>query len=427
MWTNERQAIAWAFGWLLLVTAGFTLLRRPAGDARPRLRLGWPAILLIAGLARLLPALWLPVGAGYDIESFRMATDALLSGREVYTAVLGRHPYLPFQMYLMGGMAFIARATGLPFVVAIKLPSVAADVALTGLIYHVVAGASGRDRATWAALLYALNPVSLLVTAYHGQFESVTLLLLALAWWLRERSREGASAVALGLAILNKTWPVVFLPVVFVRLRGWRSRAVYSSIALGIPVLFSVAYLVLFSAGPMPMLRRALTHRGVAGYWGPGAALTPAALLWPGLQGVVDGLFALRNGLLLAAVLFALWWTRRQSLLDAFLTLLLAIFTVTTGFGIQWLVWLVPFALLAGEERRLRVYSLAATFMLTVHLFGLHMAPLLLERLPATTAMTLIRLSALPAWVVVVVWFAARLREARRPQPAVAIDRGREV
>lgn len=427
MWTDERQATAWAFGWLLLVTAGFVFLPRPAGGARPKQWLAWPVILLIAAVVRLLPALWLPVGAGYDIESYRLVTDALLSGREVYTSVLGRHPYLPFQMYLMGGMAYLSQATGLPYVVAIKLPSVAADVALTGLIFAAVTRAFGRTWAGYLALLYALNPVSLLVTSYHGQFESVTLLLLALAWWLGERQREKSSAAALGLAILNKTWPVVTLPVFLIRLGDWRSRVFYAMVALGVPVLSSLAYLLIFSADPMPMLRRALTHRGVPGYWGPGAALSPAAAVWPDLQAVVDTLFALRNWLLLAAALATLWWTRRQSALDALLTLLLAIFAVTVGFGIQWLVWIVPFALLAGEDKRLRIYSLAATLMLAVHLFGLHMLPLLSEWLPAATADALIRLSALPAWGVVVVWLVARLRAAHVAEPAVSLREGQVV
>ena len=418
MWTDARQATAWAFGWLLLVTAGFLLLRRSEDNGSPRAPLGWPLILLLAALARLVPAVWLPVGAGYDIDSFRMVTDALLGGQEVYTAVLGRHPYLPFQMYIMGAMARLAAATGLPYVAAIKLPALLADVALTGLIYRAVAGTRGRSWAAYLALLYALNPVSLLVTAYHGQFESVTLLLLALVWYLWERQRRGGAAGAFGFAILNKTWPVVLFPVFFIRLRDWRERSLFSLVALGIPVLFVAGYLVAFDADPAPMLQRALTHRGVAGYWGPGAVLSPAAAVWPALQAWVDGLVAARNGLLLAAALAALWWTRRQPALDALLTTLLAVFAVTVGFGIQWLVWLVPFALLAGEDRRLRVYSVAAAFMLAVHLYGLHMYPWLAEWLSPAAAEWLVRLSALPAWGVVIVWLAARLRAAAATWPA---------
>ena len=422
MWTDARQATAWAFVWLLLVTAGFVLLRRPGAGGRrwP----GWPLILLVAALVRLLPALWLPVGAGFDIDSYRLVTDALLSGREVYGAVAGRHPYLPFQMYVMGTMAQLAASTGLPYVVAVKLPSIAADVALTGLIYRAAAerrGAEGRGRewAAYLALLYALNPVSLLVSSYHGQFEAVTLLLLAGSWWLWERRRVTASAATLGLAILNKTWPVLFLPVVLMRLNSWRARLGYAALALGIPALAVAAYLLAYDADPTPMLGRALTHRGVAGFWGPGAVLVPGAAVWPGLQPLVDLLLALRNWLLVAAVLLALWWTLRQPVLDALLTTVLSIFAVSVGFGIQWLVWVVPLAVLAGQDRWLRLYSLLAALMLTVHLYGLHMLPWFGEWWPGTPLDWLLRLITLPVWGVVVAWLASRLRRARaRPLAA---------
>ena len=116
--------------------------------------------------------------------------------------------------------------------------------------------------------------------------------------------------------------------------------------------------------------------------------------------------------------LLALWWTQRQTALDAFLTLLLAVMAVTVGFGIQWLLWLVPFALLAGQDRWARVYSLAAALMLAIHLYGLHMVPWLVEWLSPPAADWLIRLSALPAWAIVVAWLVVRLRAARLTGPA---------
>ena len=178
-----------------------------------------------------------------------------------------------------------------------------------------------------------------------------------------------------------------------------------------------MAYLLANDIAPMTMLGRALTHRGVAGYWGPSAVLFPLAKARPALQPAADALLALRNPLLLVAVLLTLWWTRRQAALDAFLTVLLAVFAVTVGCGIQWLVWLVPIALLAGQDRWLRVYSLAAAFMLAVHLYGLHMVPWLTEWW-GPAADWVIRLSALPAWAIVVAWLVARLRAARAPAAA---------
>lgn len=436
MWADARAATLWGFIWLVAVTIAFLWVRRPpltvapAGRKAPSLaatgswlsRVTWPVVALVALVVRLLPALWLPVGAGYDIESFRLVTDALLNGQEVYTSVLGRHPYLPLQMYIMGGATWLGELLGLPYVVSIKLPAVLADAVIAALITTSLSR-DGRRPASAAAfgLLYALNPISLLVTSYHGQFEAITLLLLVLAWRSWRFGRHAAwSAGALGLAILNKTWPVILLPVFWIRQRSWRDRILYGVLAVGIPVAGIVFYLLVFDASPIPMLRRALTHRGVAGYWGPGALLDPLTAIYTAGRPLFDTLVTLRNVLLAGAALLALWLTRRDSALDAILTVILTVFVVTVGFGIQWLVWPVPFALLAREERWTKAYSVAGAFMLLVHLYGLHMYAWLGEWLSPGAANWLIRLSALPVWLVVVAWTISRYRQSQATRRSLA-------
>lgn len=430
MWNDTGQATAAGAVWLLLVTLAFLALRKPnRADPRPTWldKVTLPALLLATLLVRLLPALWLPVGAGYDIESYRMVTDALLRGQEVYTAALGRHPYLPFQMYILGGMAWLSQATGLPYIVAVKLPSILADVAIVALIHRTFI-LSGRRPVTAAyfGLLYALNPVALLVVSYHGQFESVTLLLLVASWmlWHFGRRKHG-SATALGFAVLNKTWPVIFLPVILMRLRTWRARLLYGLIALGIPVAFAALYLLVFRADPAPMLRRALTHRGVSGFWGPGALLAPIGMRVPAIQAIYDGLNVAHSALLAGGVLLALWWTAKQRALDALLTVILTLFAVTVGFGIQWLLWPIPFALLANEDRWARWFSLAAAAMLFVHLYGLHMVDWFGPWTPGNNVDWLLRLSSLPAYAIVLAWTVDRYRRARAER--VQFTTGRET
>ena len=409
MWTDLTTASAVALVWLLAVTIGFLWLPRPAADGGGRWRLAavtLPILLLIAAVARLVPALILPTGATYDIESFRMVTDALLGGQEVYSASLGRHPYLPFQMFIMGAMALLSRGTGLPYVVAIKLPAIAADVAIAGAIYiALMRGGVRRETAVYFGLLYALNPVSLVVSAYHGQFEAVTLLLMTISWFFWEFDRHTArSGTALGLAILNKTWPIITLPVMLMRQPGWRPRLLYGGLAVGVPLVFTALYLAAYSADPQVMLGRALTHRGVPGYWGPSALLAPLGRFSAAAQGLFDALVAIRNWLLAAAILFALWQTRHRDALHAQLAVILSVLAVTVGFGNQWLLWPLPFALLARQDRPARWYSLAALLMMIVHLYGANMVGWLPRFLPGEAGDWVFRLSALPCWGVVVVW-----------------------
>lgn len=422
MWPAVVPATTASLLWLLAAALIFSLLGSDASPFGARLvafvRRGQRPLLLLVLLAlgvRLVPMLLLPVGAGYDIESFQLVAEALLRGEDVYQASGGRHPYLPLQMYWLGTALGLAQHGPLPFVVWIKLPAVLADVAITAVVYRAALGLEmGQATAVRLALLYAFNPVTLAIAAYHGQFDAVTVLLLLLAWaaWQFGR-RLGASSTALGFAVLSKTWPIVFLPVALMRTPGWRRRVGYTAVALGIPLLSVTLYALIFQTAPWPMLRRALTHTGVPGYWGSSALLAVGEQVSPALAPVYAGLLAARRWLLLGTGLLALWLTRRQSALNALVTIVLLEFLVTVGMGIQWLGWVIPFALLLREVPWVRRYTLAALVLVVAQLFGLHLYPWAFEWLGRDGGTLLIQLASLPAWLVVAGWCIARLRALR--------------
>ncbi len=417
MWSSVIPATSWALVWLIIVTLLFILtaiepdvvgVNWLAERQRPLL---W--LLLIALFVRLLPLLLLPVGARYDIESFRLVATALLHGEDVYTsAALGRHPYLPLQMYVIGAAWWAALNSRIPFPIWIKLVPVFADIGLTALIFVVYRrwGQVGKTAVIFA-LLYALNPISLLTSAYHGQFDSVTLLLLGLSWATWHFGRQiNKSALLLGLSILNKTWPIVFLPIVLIRLHDNRKRLQYILVTFALVGVFIAAYLIIFQASPMPMLQWAFLHTGVANFWGLSAFLDVVGTWLTGLAPIADFYFQQRRIWLLLMGLLLLWWTRKQSALDALLTIILGEFAVTVGLGIQWLLWVVPFALLAGEKRWLTWYSLAALILLFAQLYGIHLYPWAYTFWEEALGTMLIKMASLPAWIIVVIWLFTRVK-----------------
>ena len=142
--------------WFAIVLVAYSSLDRNHGvkrrvlDGAGRLP-GKPALLFgLALVVRVIPALILPNGAPYDVESFGIVADLLRHGQDVYraAAAAGRYPYLPLQMYVMAAARVAALRTGLPFPFVVKLPPMLADGASAALLYRV--GARARTPA-WGA------------------------------------------------------------------------------------------------------------------------------------------------------------------------------------------------------------------------------------------------------------------------------------
>lgn len=418
MWSAIIPSTSWLLAWFLVVAAVWLWLHRADKKQIAGLwgRFGqsaWLIPVFITLFVRLLPTILLPVGATYDIESFKMVADALLAGKEVYQAAAGRHPYLPLQMYVLGGMLWAANVFSIPFVVMVKIPAVLADVGITAVIYHSFhrRGAS-LSASLFGALLYALNPISILVSAYHGQFDAIPVLLLLLAWYTWQfDKRLILSAVTLGLAILSKTWPLVFLPILIIRLRSFRQRLIYSSISVLIPIAFSIGYLWIFK-GTFSGFNRAFTHTGVAGYWGYSALMAMGAKFNGRLETLYATLIDLRRWVILAAGIVTLWITRRQSPLNALTTIILTIFAVSAGMGIQWLLWIVPFAILIKDYQGLKWYSLFGALFLLIQLYGIHMYPWAFHLFGNEMGDLIIRAGSIPAWITVCLWAGLRLYRA---------------
>jgi hypothetical protein len=100
---------------------------------------------------------------------------------------------------------------------------------------------------------------------------------------------------------------------------------------------------------------------------------------------------------------------RKQAPNSGFLTILVGFFAVTHAFSIQYLVWLVPFAILDEDYRWLTAFTIGAfVYMFLVYntlILEMHITALL--PLPQADWF-LIMPSGLPAWVVTVGWLVKR-------------------
>jgi hypothetical protein len=282
------------------------------------------------------------------------------------------YPYPPLWIWVEAGSEWLARATGASFAVLVKLPVMLADL---GIILACWASASrSAQRASW---LFALHPVSILVTGFHGQFDSVMLFFVLLSLRFHQSGRLDASALSLSAAIATKSVPVLLLPFLILSLGA--ARAVRFVLLAVVPVaLLLLPYAI---AAPGALARELLAYGGVAdfgwiGAWrglrwtATGALARSDAAHWPLAIAAAKGLFLAVYAALVWAAATRRW---RPALAEAVLAVFLAFLVFYGAISSQYLLWPIPLgaALLAGAW--FMAYSVAATAALLG--FYLFLAP----------------------------------------------------
>jgi len=185
-------------------------------------------------------------------------------------SVVGYPPPWPL---LLGGIYRGFYALGhnlLVYNLAIKLPVIAATVALAYLVAAVVqnlgAGAAASRRA-WIALL--LNPLLLYVAAAWGQIDPIAALL-ALAALVLLVSRPSLSAVVLALAVCFKpiAAPILVVVLAYLAVRSAWQAVRYAAVFLGAALAFYAGPFLLlgWSAGPLRQLNSQFMMTGTMSY-----------------------------------------------------------------------------------------------------------------------------------------------------------------
>lgn len=363
-----------AIVWLLVCVVAWLGVQRLAG----RWSLEHPRLVIIAAaaVARLVPILVLDRGLPFDIEAHWTIGSLVLAGSNVYTAPLaqGRYPYPPLHGIISAALVWLAQGDRTLYLALDKLAPALCGIGIA-LAVRTAAMRLGQSPAAAlrAGLLYALNPLPVMVTAYHGQFEEIPLLFIVLAILLlldgpaRGRARAMAlSALFLGVAIAYKSWPVLFLlpPLLLIRRRRWQVAYVLSAaVPLGVSL---AAYRVAFGpAGLREAVGTVLGYRGSEGFcWGY-VSVFRECWVHPAALRPNPWLLGTNERLLVAAlvVLAALLILRRRPL-EGLVTLPLAFYLFAPGWGPNYTIWVLPGALLLSP-RLARLYTLTVVPVVT--------------------------------------------------------------
>lgn len=332
------------------------------------------ALVALCLLTRLPGAIFLGAEVA-DIKSYRVMAEYALRGENVYHRKV-LFPYSPLTLPIPAASLWLAERTGLPFHLAIKLWPIAADCGLALLVWLSGRRRGWDERAAWlGGLAYALSPVAILTSAFHGNH---TLLGVLFAFWACfhvtgesgvAARRYRVAALLLGLGVAARSFPVLLAPVFAILLPlgeggvGLKRRLLFLAL-VGLPTaLASIPAIVLDAPA---YVRELTTYSGFADQgWlairraigvvqGTGRRFPPDTEAW--LRASKWIFFALYGALLAELVR----GRRAVELTAGCLMAWLLFLTAYAGVSTHYLVWVVPFGLFVSRSWT-HVYSAAAT------------------------------------------------------------------
>ena len=300
-------------------------------DVTWRERLG---VLLLA-LAPRLAAGTLTFGSVDAIACFRN-TIRIVSGLPVAA------PYFSgVELWIWIG-SVLAVHTPLPVMLPHRLLAIACDALIALLL---VDSAPDRRAGLRRGVVYAIAPVAIVISAVHTQWDSVWIYFLMLALVAVRVGRPAIDAAAGAAFVLSVMIKPIAAPLVLVLVP--RTRARFAGFATGVAATLAVYYSILAALGWLPDWNELLgiLHYARGGLRVFGLPYRP-----------FDRFLAT---LAMVALLTVLHFARRISRDEAAL-LFLAFAIGVSGLSIQYLIWVVPFAVLCGRTRFLALYTLAA-------------------------------------------------------------------
>ncbi len=260
--------------------------------------------------------------------------------------------HTPLVGWLSGAIYELTGGVGRSFAFWLRVPGILADL-LTVLALLWLRRKTGTPP-WWALGLFALSPVSLMVSGYNGNVDPLLVCALTLATCCCVAGRPGWSGAALGAACQVKVIALLAAPALV--LWWWQQKRARPFIVVATLTVLA-GWSVPLATIPVVFVKNVLAYPSYWGSWGITMWLTQsgaAAFRPTGLDSLtpVQTAVAIVLKVIIVAAAFAIGWVRRRrEPRDVFTTLALTwlvFFALAPGFGPQYLVWLAPFVAVAS-------------------------------------------------------------------------------
>jgi uncharacterized membrane protein len=271
--------------------------------------------------------------------------------------VFNHPPVTAFYLEQIGALAKnpLLQNYGVTFPFLLRLPGIIADLISVFVLMRIREAFPNRQIPTWAMLLFALSPVTIMVSGFHGNTDPVMTMLLLVSAYMGLRERPALSGIFLALGCQIKIIPLLLLPIPFL---FWLKREQATRFLVPFMLLNVAFWIQPLTKFPLLFFRNVFSYNSYWGGWGISYWLKLTH--WSQFNGSFFNLpiaatlvaWTLKIGIVFAVILIA--WRRRrlseEALLDSFAYGWIVFFVFAPSSCPQYMVWLAPFILLLSPK-----------------------------------------------------------------------------
>ena len=277
------------------------------------------------------------------------------------------HP--PLMGYLASGTLRISQAFGIPFALAFKLPMICADVLATFLLWKIWKRRCGLPFAGLAVAAFGGSMVSILVSSFHGNTDSLSAFLCLLCAYFIESRLPFAGGLALAGAINVKLLPIVLIPAFVLSYRSWSELMKFiAGSAVGL-----LPFLPFLIGCRESFYQNAIRYTSNVDQWGIMLFLLQGGRN-PAFRGISLRIadFYIPNGrfIIMGLIVLLSLWARVKSRWNCYElgAMCFSIFLIfTPGFGVQYLVYVCPLLFAVSLGWAILYSTLAGIFLASVY------------------------------------------------------------
>ncbi len=338
---------------------------------------------------------WQFIGVEHDINNQMNAATAIEEGKNIYTDVHSFYTKMPihenikplftkedFKGKLIKGdyyagpmwayisflMLKLSKLFSANFSTVVHFPMIIATLLIGSLLYKIMRHQKKSDKETYVTVaLYLLNPVVLMVSGYHGQVDNlgIVFLVLYVYFLLKLEKTNLFHNFLLGLSLVVKVVTAPVMPFFIAK-----QKRFYKMVLFGITV--SLPYIFLLFSYPNADLRTKLRiiipYGGVKYLWSYSRIeqyLTTIFAL-PNLHELFNYIYIAITIAMFAAIFF--YFLRRHDIgyVDGIILSNLFFFAFSSGFGVQYFLWVIPFFALKSDDSKFKFFYWVFIFLSTL-------------------------------------------------------------